>query len=126
MFSGTEVRSPFLDEDLLRHVREMPVWMIFTPCISKLYLKILYFRYFGIKYFLSKKKGFTPPIKELRKTYFKEEDFNQLKDYFKGLNSVFFNEISNLVYNDLLKDNILFDRFFFFNIWRLKSYSKYQ
>ncbi|SHJ00798.1 asparagine synthase (glutamine-hydrolyzing) [Flavobacterium terrae] len=126
MFSGTEVRSPFLDEALLRHVRKLPTWMIFTPCISKLYLKILYFKCFGIKYFLSKKKGFTPPIKELRERYFKEDDFNQLKDYFKELNSSFFNDIKNLVYDDLLNDNILFDRFFFFNIWRLKSYSKNQ
>ena len=53
MFSGVEVRSPFLDEQLLEKVKKSSPFILFTPFRKKLFLKILYFRIFGIKYFFS-------------------------------------------------------------------------
>ncbi|MDI9308960.1 MAG: asparagine synthase (glutamine-hydrolyzing) [Limnohabitans sp.] len=124
MFSGIEVRSPFLDEVLLEKVRTKPVFLLFTPFISKLYLKLLYFRCFGLKYFLSKKSGFTPPVETLRNQYFKESDYEVLKEKLQDVDQIFYKEIQNLTYQNLLKDKILFDRFFFFNIWFQKTYLK--
>ena len=123
MFSGVEVRSPFLDEALIEKAKKMPSWMLFTPYSSKLYLKIVYFKCFGFKYFLSKKKGFTPPIKQLRQEYFKEEDFIKLKDVIKDINLSLFEGIKDIAYSDLLEDSILLDRLFFFNLWYI-SYNK--
>lgn len=122
MFSGIEVRSPFLDEALIAKTKKIPVLFLFTPFSTKLYLKILYFRFFGMKYFLSKKKGFTPPIKELRLTFFKENNFNQLKEALQHINLELYNEVKEFTHEDLSKDSILFDRFFFFNLW----YENYQ
>lgn len=117
MYSGIEVRSPFLDEILLSEVKKKPVWKLFTPKFSKLYLKLLYFKVFGLKYFFSQKRGFTPPIKSLREKYFKVEDFVLLKEWIKNNHIVLYEMIKDLEYDNLLGDNILFDRFFFFNIW---------
>ncbi|MEO8516656.1 MAG: asparagine synthase (glutamine-hydrolyzing) [Flavobacterium sp.] len=123
MFSGIEVRSPFLDEALIEKTKKIPSLFLFTPFNTKLYLKILYFRFFGMKYFLSKKKGFTPPIKELRLTFFKENNFNQLKEVLQKINLELYNEIKGFTHEDLSKDSILFDRFFFFNLW-YENYKK--
>lgn len=122
MYSGVEARSPFLDERLLLKVDSLPVWKIFTPIIPKLYLKIFYFKLFGLKYFLSNKKGFTPPIKEIREKYFTEEVFFELKKNLKELDITFYNEIEDLTFWHLKKDKILFDRFFFFNLWLIRNY----
>lgn len=128
MFSGIEVRSPFLDEELLSKSKKTPVWKIFTPKLSKLYLKLVYFKTFGFKYFTSKKQGFTPPIKTLRDNYFKEIDYLNLKNWLKTNDIELFDEIYMISYDELRKDAILFDRFFFFNIWlkksKFESYSK--
>jgi asparagine synthase (glutamine-hydrolysing) len=121
MFSGIEVRSPFLDEVLLNKVKRTSVWKIFTPKLSKLYLKVIYFKMFGLKYFFAKKQGFVPPIKALREKYFAENDFIILKLWLKNNDIVFFNEINELTFDELKKDPILFDRFFFFDIWLKNS-----
>ena len=122
MYSGLEVRSPFMDEELLQKVKTLPIWIIFTPFISKLYLKLSYFKIFGFNYFFSKKKGFTPPIQKLRENYFKEINFLNLKEKIKNIDPVFYNEIVNLSYQNLEKDKIMFDRFFFFNLWLENNY----
>lgn len=125
MFYGVEVRSPFLDEVLLSKIKKTSVWKIFTPKFTKLFLKITFFKTFGPRYFLSKKKGFTPPLKKLRKNYFKEEDFNFLKEWLKINANEFFKEVIELDYERLKKDKILFDRFFFFYLWLKKSKFEY-
>jgi hypothetical protein len=45
----------------------------------------------------------------------------ELKKKIKLLDSVFYNEIEFLSFEQLKKDPILFDRFFFFDIWLKKS-----
>lgn len=127
MYSAIEVRSPFLDEVLLSKVRKMPVWKIFTPKISKLYLKLTYFKIFGVKYLFSKKQGFVPPIQKLRDDYFKDVDFINLKKWIGINDTVLYSEIEFLTFEQLKKDPILFDRFFFFDIWLKKSkFEKYS
>ena len=123
MYSGIEVRSPFLDEELLAKNVQMSIWRLFNPFVSKIYLKIAYLDFFGLKYFSAKKQGFTPPIQELRDKYFKLNTFVELKQKLKKIDSEFYKEIENLEYEDLVKDKILFDRFFFFSIW-FQEYEK--
>lgn len=125
MFSGIEVRSPFLDEVLLKKVKKTAIWKIFTPKLTKLYLKLTYFKTFGFKYFSSKKKGFTPPIQKMREVNFNETDFQILVNWLKMNDAEFFNEIQSFDYEFLKKDKILFDRFFFFDIWLKKSKFEY-
>ncbi len=117
MFSGVEVRSPFLDEHLLSKVKITSLWLLFTPYSSKLYLKLIYFKLFGFKYLKAAKKGFTPPIQNLRDNNFKEKDYIKLKNYLEVNYSSIANQINLLQYSSLLEDLILFDRFFFFNEW---------
>lgn len=117
MFSGVEVRSPFLDENLLAKVNITNKWLLFTPYNSKLYLKIIYFKLFGFKYLKAAKKGFTPPIQNLRDDNFKENDYLKLKNYLEVNYSSIANQINLLIYSNLIEDSILFDRFFFFNEW---------
>ena len=127
MFAGVEVRSPFLDEKLLIKIKSTSNFLLFTPFIKKLYLKLSYYEIFGFRYFFAKKKGFTPPIQTLRERYFVENDFIKLKEFLNLRSVNLHNEIINLNFDDLKKDKILFDRFFFFNEWIKNSfYSKYN
>jgi len=125
MFSGVEVRSPFMDENLIRKVKKIPTFFLFTPYSSKLFLKVLFFKIFGLKYFTATKKGFTPPIKELRKLNFVEKDFLELKQFLNNVSPNTYEQIKNVGYSDLKNDKILFDRFFFFNEWRNKLYDNF-
>ena len=118
MFSGVEVRSPFMDENLARKIQKTATIFLFTPFSSKLFLKIVFFKLFGLKYLTAKKKGFTPPIEELRVANFKEEDFLELKIYLKTNCINVYTLVEKLDYSKLEKDKILFDRFFFFNEWK--------
>lgn len=118
MFSGIEVRSPFMDENLSNKVKKTPLFLLFTPYSSKLFLKLKFFNLFGLKYFTSTKKGFTPPIENLREVNFQEQDFNDLKKYLKNHCPNLFLQIVNLDFVKLKKDKILFDRFFLFNEWK--------
>lgn len=122
MFSGVEVRSPFLDEQLLEKVKKSSPFILFTPFRKKLFLKILYFRIFGIKYFFSKKQGFSPPIKHLRKELFDEDKFNWIKQHIKKVSNELYVEIESLTFKDIEKDEIFYDRFFFLYMW----YSHYK
>lgn len=123
MYSAVEVRSPFMDENLIRKVNMISTLFLFTPYCSKLFLKVLFFKTFGLKYFTASKKGFTPPIEELRKSNFVEKDFIELKLYLNSVCPNVYEQMKNMRYCDLTKDKILFDRFFFFNEWRNKLYS---
>lgn len=118
MFSGVEVRSPFMDENLIRKVKKIPAVFLFTPFSSKLFLKLIFFKLFGLKYLTASKKGFTPPIEELRVANFREEDFIELKRYLKTNCPNVYTLIEKQEYQKLQKDKILFDRFFFFNEWK--------
>jgi hypothetical protein len=118
MFSGVEVRSPFMDENLKNAIIKKSPRLLFTPFSSKLFLKIRFFRMFGFKYLFAKKKGFTPPIQELRTVNFREDDFLKLKDYLNSICPNLYVQIKELDFQDLEKDKILFDRFFFFNDWK--------
>ncbi len=100
-----------MDECLLKKISSIPTIFLFTPFSSKIYLKIKYFRYFGFRYFFAKKKGFTPPIENLRKTYYQEIDFKRTKSILFGLSNELFIEVNKLCFDDLMKDKILFDRF---------------
>lgn len=122
MFSGAEVRSPFLDEELLQKIKNTSPLLIFNPFRKKIFLKIAYFKIFGIKYFFSKKQGFTPPIKNLRKEMFDEYKFKFIIQEIKDHNPDFYQYIQNLSFSDISKDDIFFDRFFFFYMW----YVNYQ
>ncbi|TWH99150.1 asparagine synthase (glutamine-hydrolysing) [Flavobacterium tiangeerense] len=117
MFSAVEVRSPFMDENLIRKVKKIPVVFLFTPFSSKLFLKLDFFKLFGLKYFTATKKGFTPPIEELRTANFREEDFTELKRYLKINCPNVYTLIEKKQYQKLQNDKILFDRCFFFNEW---------
>lgn len=117
MFSSVEVRSPFMDESLIRKVQKLPVLFLFTPFSSKLFLKINFIKLFGLKYFIATKKGFKPPIEDLRSANFREEDFTELKSYLKINCPNVYNLIVKMQYQKLQKDKILFDRCFFFNEW---------
>jgi len=121
MFSGVEVRSPFMDENLIRKVNKIPAIFLFTPFSSKFFLKVVFFKIFGLKYFTASKKGFTPPIGKLRDINFREEDFLELKLYLKTNCPNVFKQIKKYGYQKLEKDKILFDRFFFFNEWKKNS-----
>ena len=118
MFSGVEVRSPFMDENLIRKVNKISTIFLFTPFSSKLFLKLVFFKIFGLKYFTASKKGFTPPIGKLRDINFREEDFLELKLYLKTNCPNVYEQIKKYEYQKLGKDKILFDRFFFFNEWK--------
>jgi asparagine synthase (glutamine-hydrolysing) len=117
MFSGVEVRSPFMDEDLKNTITKRSPGLFFTPFNSKLYLKIIFFKIFGFKYFTAKKRGFTPPIQELREVNFQEHDYLKLKEYLNLACPHLHIHLKELHFKDLEKDKILFDRFFFFNEW---------
>jgi asparagine synthase (glutamine-hydrolysing) len=119
MFYGVEVRSPFMDENLKKAIIVKSPLKLFTPFMTKLYLKIKFFRIFGFGYFFAKKRGFTPPIQELRNKYFRESDFLNLKDFLKLVCPRLYLEIVDINFTDIEKDKILFDRFFFFNQWRV-------
>ena len=121
MFSGVEVRSPFMDENLIRKVNKIPAIFLFTPFSSKFFLKVVFFKIFGLKYFTASKKGFKPPIGKLRDINFREEDFLELKLYLKTNCPNVFKQIKKYGYQKLEKDKILFDRFFFFNEWKKNS-----
>lgn len=118
MFSGVEVRSPFMDENLIRKVNKIPTLLLFTPFSSKLFLKLIFLKLFGLKYLTASKKGFTPPIEELRVANFKEEDFVELKRFLKTNCPNVYTIVEKQEYHKLEKDKILFDRFFFFNEWK--------
>ncbi|WP_272152046.1 asparagine synthase (glutamine-hydrolyzing) [Tenacibaculum aiptasiae] len=118
MFSAVEVRSPFMDENLIGKINKIPTIFLFTPYSSKLFLKLVFFKTFGLKYFTASKKGFTPPIDKLRDTNFREEDFLELKLYLKINCPNVYKQIKKYEYRKLRKDKILFDRFFFFNEWK--------
>lgn len=117
MYSSVEVRSPFLDESLLEHVKKIPIIFLFTPFSKKLFLKIKYFKIFGISYLFSKKRGFTPPIQELRNKHFSDKDFDFTKKNLKLISGELHTMASLITFNNLKKDKILFDRFFFFHKW---------
>ena len=119
MFSGLEVRSPFLDENLIKKVKQISTMFIFTPYSSKLFLKLAFFKFFGLKYFVASKKGFTPPIEELRVANFREADFLELKHFLNINCPNLYKLIEKYEYQKLENDKILFDRFFFFNEWRI-------
>lgn len=121
MWSGVEVRSPFMDEILKNKVKQISPLKIFTPYSYKLYLKILFFDTFGLKYFLASKKGFTPPIQHLRDVHYKEDDFIKTKKYIKSVCESLYSQVQKISFSDLLNDKILFDRFFFFNEWLKKN-----
>ena len=117
MYSSVEVRSPFMDEDLLDKVKKTPLLVLFTPYSKKLFLKLKYFKFFGLKYFSAKKNGFTPPIQKLRNMYFTKKDFIITKIKIKSISLDLYNEMLTITFDDLKKDEILFDRFFFFHEW---------
>ncbi len=117
MFSSVEVRSPFMDEVLLKKVLKIPTLFLFTPFSSKLYLKLKYLNYFGLAYLFSKKKGFTPPISYLRNKYFNETDFEKTKSIIERHSEKLYVEVKLLTFKKLKEDKILFDRFFFFHEW---------
>ena len=121
MFSGVEVRSPFMDENLSAKVQKISTIFLFTPYSSKLFLKIGFFKLFGLKYFFKSKRGFTPPIEGLRVACFREEDYLNLKIFLKTNVSNVYTLIEKIDYSKLEKDKILFDRFFFFNEWKNNS-----
>ena len=118
MFSGVEVRSPLMDENLIRKIKKTTTLFLFTPFSSKLYLKIVFYKLFGLKYFSSSKRGFSPPIEEIRADNFKEEDFLELKRYLKTNCPNVHALIKKKEFQKLQKDKILFDRFLFFNEWK--------
>lgn len=118
MFSGVEVRSPFMDENLIRKISKIRTIFLFTPFSSKFFLKLVFFKTFGLRYFTASKKGFTPPIDKLRDVNFREEDFLELKLYLKTNCPNVYEKIKNYEHHKLRKDKILFDRFFFFNEWK--------
>ena len=95
IFSGVEVRSPFLDENLLAKVNITNKWLLFTPYNSKLYLKIIYFKLFGFKYLKAAKKGFTPPIQNLRDDNFQAKIDEYNDDNLKIINFIKIHSISN-------------------------------
>jgi len=117
MYSSVEVRSPFLDESLLQHTKKIPILFLFTPFSKKLYLKMKYFKIFGIKYLFAKKQGFTPPIQKLRNKYFIEKDFDFTKKKLKLISTELFDIASTITFDNIKNDKILFDRFFFFHRW---------
>ena len=117
MFNSIEVRSPFMDEDLLKKVLKLPVFFLFTPFSKKLYLKLRFFNSFGFKYLFAKKKGFTPPIQNFRNKYFNEINLLELKEFIKPISTELYIKIKNIEFKELLEDKILFDRFFFFSQW---------
>lgn len=117
MAFGVEVRSPFMDEDLKHMVAKIPAFLLFTPFALKFFLKIVFFDLFGFRYLTAKKKGFTPPIQVLRDKHYRESDFDFTKSTLRGLNSNLYEAVKDLQFNELLKDKILFDRFFFFHSW---------
>jgi asparagine synthase (glutamine-hydrolysing) len=125
MYSGIEVRSPFMDEKLCNKVKQIPLVLLFTPLSKKIFLKLVYFKFFGIKYFASNKQGFTPPIKELRKKNFQEKDFMELKHFLKSNCPNIYELIVNLSFEKIKNNCILFDRFFFFNEWRINENNNY-
>lgn len=125
MYSSVEVRSPFMDENLLKAVKKISLWALFTPYSKKMYLKIKYFKFFGLKYIIAKKSGFTPPIQRLRNEYFNNEDFVYTKEFIKTISSALYNEIATITFDDIKRDIILFDRFFFFHEW-IKNYKKHH
>lgn len=109
--------SPFVDEDLINYTKKINILKLFTPYSKKLILKITLFKHFGLKYFIEKKRGFTPPIENLRNDFFGESDFLILKNKIRDISTDIFKEISNIEYNILKKDRVLFDRIFFLNEW---------
>lgn len=125
MFSGIEVRSPFMDENLSHTVNKKPLLFLFTPYNSKLFLKISYFKVFGLKYLMATKKGFTPPINELRNENFTLQEFKVTKKFIEVNSPKLFVEIENMDFKMLERDKILFDRFFFFHEW-IKKNNKFQ
>lgn len=121
MFNSVEVRSPFMDEVLLEKTKSMALVLLFTPYAKKLFLKVKYFKVFGWRYFFAKKNGFTPPIEKLRKENFNEEDFIFIKKQIQSISSDLYTQIQTLNFDNLEKDKILFDRFFFFCEWVKKN-----
>lgn len=117
MAFGVEVRSPFMDEDLKQMVSKIPAFLLFTPFALKFFLKIVFFDLFGFRYLTAKKKGFTPPIQVLRDKHYRESDFDFTKSTLRRLNSNLYEAVKDIQFNELLKDKILFDRFFFFHGW---------
>lgn len=117
MAFGVEVRSPFMDEHLKHAVAKIPGFLLFTPFALKLFLKIVFFDLFGFRYLVAKKKGFTPPIQVLRDKHYRDSDFDFTKSILNDLNPNLYEAVKALQFSDLLKDKILFDRFFFFHSW---------
>jgi asparagine synthase (glutamine-hydrolysing) len=117
MFNSVEVRSPFLDEQILLKVDEISLFYLFTPFAKKLYLKVMYFKLFGFKYLFAKKHGFIPPLDKLRNEKFSNENFIFTKERVLSLSLDLHKELSTITFEDLKKDKILFDRFFFFHEW---------
>jgi len=117
MFNSIEVRSPFLDEKVLYKVSKISLLYLFTPYAKKLYLKVIYFRLFGFKYLSASKRGFIPPLDQLRHENFSKENFAFIKKRIKVLSKDLHKEIDSITFEDLEKDKILFDRFFFFHEW---------
>lgn len=117
MAFGVEVRSPFMDEHLKQAVAKIPAFLLFTPFALKLFLKIVFYDLFGFRYLLAKKKGFTPPIQVLRDKHYTESDLDFTKSVLSNVNPSLYEAVKSIQFNDLLKDKILFDRFFFFHNW---------
>lgn len=117
MFNSIEVRSPFLDEQILSKVSKISLLYLFTPYAKKLYLKVIYFRLFGFKYLSASKRGFIPPLDQLRHENFSKENFAFIKKRILVLSKDLHKEIDPITFEDLEKDKILFDRFFFFHEW---------
>lgn len=110
-----------MDEILLKKVKKIPTWLLFTPFSLKGYLKMKYLNVFGFKYLFAKKKGFTPPIQFFRDHYFSAEDFNKVKTFIQNHSDELSQKVNELSFESINKDKILFDRFFFFSLW-LKKY----
>jgi len=117
MAFGVEVRSPFMDEHLKNAVAKIPSFLLFTPFALKLFLKVVFYDLFGMRYLLAKKKGFTPPIQVLRDKHYLRSDFDLTKRVLQDTNPLLYKAMENIQYDDLIKDKILFDRFFFFHSW---------
>ena len=114
MYSSVEVRSPFMDESLLYYIKKLPIILLFTPFSTKLFLKIKYFKIFGIKYFFAKKSGFTPPIQNLRNKYFNDEDFNFTKKNLKVISTELYSKASGITFDNLKKIKFYLIAFSFF------------
>ena len=117
--NGIEIRSPFLQKELIEYSFKIPHKYKYYKRNKKYILKEILFDYIPKELFSNKKKGFTIPIQKWLQTYLKD-DFKRVstKEFIEKQHIFNYDAVTELIKNigNVQIKQILWD-YYMFQLW---------